>query len=877
MFFVGQYMQWNKNYFRDLIILAFGLIGIAWFFYALPSHHPFSVFSVQYQEAQYIEKADSVFQSWQYQSFEHFSKTEFSTENKLIDSLQKRYGTEHFKKLEEESDFLQHLPLMTWKVRERSTEDQDDEMQLTASFTNTGDIVEISANNTLITHQRPFNRYAIRSVFENKVNNYTRGLEDSLINGLLDYQHISTVARGNSQSFAFIRQLRKLYGVEEYGGFYPMENIWDLTNFYLNKSGWRYLDLSRDSVEFKDEAGIRFARAYISAADSVTDVMVQITLDILPAGSLKSMDYEITPTLKPAGKTFADILDSLSLFIILAFAIWLLFVFYLRIKARAIDTKPAMVVAVLAGFLVPGFGILQFIDQVGLTQGLSDTSNIINGMMLLGVLGAVSAIGFFVITAVSDSITRQYWPQKMKTWDLIRRGLFMNKPVGWGVINAIAIGGFLAGLVSLFLTFIPAAYISADTNLIADTYFLPSLANLMVTICTVLVIVVPTYLILGNQLKAISNRNWVIPILSAILFCLLDFLPLSIEPEGLDRVMRAVIGLTLGYFYLRYDFLTIAFGFFIFINFLTTSKGWIMEGSPDANTFYLFGLVLIFFLVAGIYFIINGRGRKELPEYIPSYIEDQAKEQRLRQELSIARVVQQTFLPSKIHHLPGIDVAGACIPAQETGGDYYDMIPLGDQRTAIAIGDVSGKGIRAAFYMTFTKGVLHSLSALILSPAELLSQLNRLFNENATRGTFISMIYGILEADKREFTFARAGHNPMLLVRSNGNTEWLKPAGIGIGVYKGDDFIKYTEEATLKLKEGDVIILYTDGITEMLNTSNHFYGEERLERLVRGVRNATSENILQIIINDVNEFKGVAKQHDDMTLVIIKADASVNQ
>ena len=118
----------------------------------------------------------------------------------------------------------------------------------------------------------------------------------------------------------------------------------------------------------------------------------------------------------------------------------------------------------------------------------------------------------------------------------------------------------------------------------------------------------------------------------------------------------------------------------------------------------------------------------------------------------------------------------------------------------------------------------------------------------------------------------------MLLVRANGDTEWLKPNGVGIGVaQQSAAFIKGTQEATLKLEEGDVIIMYTDGITEMLNAGNHFYGEERLERLVKGVRKASSEKIMKIIVDDVNEFKGVAKQHDDMTLLIIKADASVNQ
>ncbi|HBQ60310.1 MAG TPA: hypothetical protein DD671_11995, partial [Balneolaceae bacterium] len=361
------------------------------------------------------------------------------------------------------------------------------------------------------------------------------------------------------------------------------------------------------------------------------------------------------------------------------------------------------------------------------------------------------------------------------------------------------------------------------------------------------------------QIKGLTEKKWIIPVLAAVIFGVIDVLPFAMEPAIIDRVTKAVIGFALGYFYLPYDILPVVFGFFLFMNLLTTSKGWVLEGSPDANTFWMFVLFMTSLCMIGIYFIVKGTERNELPEYVPSYIEDQAKEQRVKQELAIARAVQQTFLPSKIHHLPGIDIAGVCIPAQETGGDYYDMIPIGKQRTAIAIGDVSGKGIKASFYMTFTKGVLHSLSALILSPVELLNQLNRLFNENATRGTFISMIYGILEADKRQFTFARAGHNPMLVIRANGDSEWLQPDGLGIGVAKGDNFIKWTKEATLKLNEGDVIILYTDGITEMLNPGNQFYGEEKLEKLVKGVRAASSEEIMNIIVDDVKEFKGIAK------------------
>ena len=869
-------MQQSKKLFRDVLILLFGVAGIGWFFYSFPNHHPFTISDIDVSKDRIIEKADSVFQSWQYQSLDFYPSSEFNNSDEVIDSLQKKWGVSELKERIEESAFLSKIPFMQWDVREFNIQSEINDYEVRVGLNTEGEVVSFLASNELISRQRPFNRYAVRTVFQDQVKNYSRGVEDSLITGLSDYQHLTTNPQSNSQALAIIDRLRELRGGQD-EDVYTMNNIWNLADFYLNRTAWGALDLRQDSVELLDEGGFRFARAYLSAEDSLSGVSASLSLDLLPAGSLKELNFELSPRVKETDNNVTDILDGITLFVILVFALWLLFVFYLRIKARAIDTKPAIIIAVLAGFLVPGFWILQFIDEMGLMYGLNGGMDIFQNLMGMAIMGAISAIGFFVITAVSDSITRQYWPEKLKTWDLVRRGLFMNKPVGWGVINAFAIGGILIGLVGLFLTVFPSSYISSNTGFISDEYFLPSLANLMVTTCFVLLIVVPIYLILGNQMKGLTGKDWMIPVLSALLFALIDVLPFNIEPDAIDRLMRGILGFTLGYFYLRYDFLTIVFGAFVFVNFLTTSKGWVIEGSPDANTFYLFILVLITFTAFGVYFVVKGTDRDELPEYVPSYIEDQAKEQRLKQELSIARVVQQTFLPSKIHRLPGIDIAGVCIPAQETGGDYYDMISLGEQRTALAIGDVSGKGIRAAFYMTFTKGVLHSLSALILSPVELLNQLNRLFNENATRGTFISMIYGILEADKRQFTFARAGHNPMLVVRANGDTEWLKPDGVGIGVAQGDAFIKCTQEASLKLKEGDVVIMYTDGITEMLNSGNHFYGEERLERLVKGVRKASSEKIMEIIVDDVNEFKGVVKQHDDMTLLIIKADASVNQ
>lgn len=868
-------MQQRKQLFRELLIILLGVIGLGWFFYSFNADHPFSGQQTSLNENEVVQKADSVLQSWQFNSVDFYAGAELQAEHAYIDTLQKKWGKRDFKERVAESDFLSQIPLLSWEVRQTNRVNSQENPSVTMAFDGNGKVVGYSANAEFLNQQRPANRFAVRSVFRDQVEEYTRGLEDSLIAGLTDYQHLTGSASASREQ-SILDRLRVLRGEDE-ARYYSMDNIRNLARFYLNRTLWGTFDFSQDSIEIMDEGGIRFARTYWSYEDASTNSSVKLNLDVLPAGSVKSIAYTLEPQVTVRNADFQDILESISLLIIVLFSLWLLFVFYLRIKARALDTRPAMIIAVIAGFMAPAFWVLQFANDFGFAFSNIGTNQLINGAMLVAVLGAVSAVGFFVLTAVSDSITRQYWPEKLKTWDLVRRGLFMNKPMGWGIIQAVSIGGILAGTLGIFLYFSSNGYISADTGFISNQFLFPSIGNLMVSSLIVLLIMVPIFLIAGNQIKGLSGKEWVIPILSAVIFGLMDVIPFELQPAGLDHTTRAVIGLVLGYFYLRYDILPVVFGFFIFVNLLSTSKGWVLEGSPDANAFWLFGIMLVTFVAFGIYFIFKGSDRNELPEYVPAYIEEQAKEQRLKQELSIARIVQQTFLPSRIHHLPGIDIAGVCIPAQETGGDYYDMIPLGDQRTAIAIGDVSGKGIKASFYMTFTKGVLHSLSALIMSPVELLNQLNRLFNENATRGTFISMIYGILEADKRQFTFARAGHNPMLVLRSNGDSEWLKPDGLGIGVAKGDMFLKTTKESTLKLKEGDVVILYTDGITEMLSPGNQFYGEERLERLVRGVRKASSEKILEIIVDDVKEFKGVAKQHDDMTLVIIKADASVNQ
>lgn len=279
---------------------------------------------------------------------------------------------------------------------------------------------------------------------------------------------------------------------------------------------------------------------------------------------------------------------------------------------------------------------------------------------------------------------------------------------------------------------------------------------------------------------------------------------------------------------------------------------------------------MVILAAGGTVAILMGKEEKVLPKYIPEYVEELAQEERIKQELQIARQVQQSFLPTKIPDIGKLEMSALCQPAYETGGDYYDFVRLDDHRVGVAIGDVSGKGIQAAFYMTFIKGILHSLCHETDSPAELLKKTNRLFFDNAQKGTFISLVYGIIDTRQQTFTFSRAGHNPVLHMGRTGTVQELQPGGLGIGLTRENSFDDNIREIRLDLEEGDILMLYTDGIVEALNEKRQFYGTSRLHERLRKMKEEPSGQIVKGLFEDVDGFIGNAAQHDDMTILLIR-------
>lgn len=249
-------------------------------------------------------------------------------------------------------------------------------------------------------------------------------------------------------------------------------------------------------------------------------------------------------------------------------------------------------------------------------------------------------------------------------------------------------------------------------------------------------------------------------------------------------------------------------------------------------------------------------------------IQSELERERMAKELEIAHQVQINLLPKSSPQLAGVHIAGACIPAREVGGDYFDYIPLGQKKLGIAIGDVSGKGLPAAIYMTLTKGVLQSEAADKVSPKAVLSKVNKLMYDSITRETFVSMFYGILDLEANTLTYARAGHNPPVLLQ-NGMHRLLDAPGIGLGLDPGPKFNENVEEACVALNKGDWLICYTDGITEAMNEMQDEFGEQRLIETLHRPHHSP-EAMLRSTHDAIDQFTGAGQPHDDMTMVAIQ-------
>jgi phosphoserine phosphatase RsbU/P len=250
-----------------------------------------------------------------------------------------------------------------------------------------------------------------------------------------------------------------------------------------------------------------------------------------------------------------------------------------------------------------------------------------------------------------------------------------------------------------------------------------------------------------------------------------------------------------------------------------------------------------------------------------------AQRERLNREVEIAREVQERLFPQKLPLIAGLDYAGHCRPALGVGGDYYDFLALPRGNLGLAIGDVSGKGIAAALMMASLQASLRSEATR--APENLaaaVGSINRLVYEASSSNRYATFFYGQYDPVEGRFDYVNAGHNPPMLFHGAGDSATvtrLEPGGTVIGLLEHAHY----EQGSVRLGPGDVLIAFTDGISEAMNLDDEEWGEDHLIDAVRNCGVLSAQQLLECLFEAATRFAGTAPQHDDMTLVVVRAFA----
>jgi len=247
------------------------------------------------------------------------------------------------------------------------------------------------------------------------------------------------------------------------------------------------------------------------------------------------------------------------------------------------------------------------------------------------------------------------------------------------------------------------------------------------------------------------------------------------------------------------------------------------------------------------------------------------EKKRLDHDLEIARDIQRILLPAEAPAINGFQISGINVPARQVSGDYFDYIRVDDERLGVAIADVSGKGVPASLIMAICRSVLRAEAARNPSPADVLRKVNRQLYPDIKEDMFISIAYLILDHERNGITLARGGHDaPLLYKQQSQSVTPVKSPGMVLGIDSGNVFDRITNDFAVPLERDDCLILYTDGVTEALNTEGDEFGLERTTESVRASASDGAQAIVRRVIDDVRNFAGSQPQNDDITLIAIR-------
>jgi serine phosphatase RsbU (regulator of sigma subunit) len=288
------------------------------------------------------------------------------------------------------------------------------------------------------------------------------------------------------------------------------------------------------------------------------------------------------------------------------------------------------------------------------------------------------------------------------------------------------------------------------------------------------------------------------------------------------------------------------------------------------TAFVNFGVGLMSLVVSGALVL----GAVNLVAWLVSV--ERGEKDTLKTEMRLAREVQMSLMPTGEPDIPGLQVAGVSMPAMEVGGDLFDYRTLGGQPAgpfAVAVMDVSGKGMHAAMSAVYTSGAFATEARQSTSPAEIMTRLNRSVHAHTRKGHFVAFLLAAYDPATSTLTFANAGQSKPLLY-SGGRCEWLDPSGgrFPLGLQADSAY----GDRSISLRDGDLVLFCTDGCTDAMNTSREMYGTERIERFVQreAASRPAARELVDRLIADIRAFVGDATQHDDMTIVILRPSRS---
>jgi len=266
---------------------------------------------------------------------------------------------------------------------------------------------------------------------------------------------------------------------------------------------------------------------------------------------------------------------------------------------------------------------------------------------------------------------------------------------------------------------------------------------------------------------------------------------------------------------------------------------------------------------------------------VTTLLGEMAEKGRMEQEMFAAREIQQKLLPTGPFRVTGLALNAFCEPAREVAGDYYDVLPITDSMVGLLIADVSGKGLAAGLYMAQLKVIVQSLARLHHEPREFLSAVNKVVSANLDDRSFITMTYGVVDVERGEMTFARAGHCPLIHVPADRppgmrKARLLTPDGlvVGLNIDDGTMFDSLLREQTITLAPGDLVVWFTDGISETMNEAFDCFGEARLAQVIEQYAHLPFDQLRSYVLAELRAFAGAADQHDDMTMIFMKIEPS---